>query len=409
MDKSKKIWDIVWLVILGVFTLLLLLVFILPATQSLNPFRLLTKGINAYNFAEEAEYYETNILRGLTGTADTQVYPIDYREEDCYLYLDEKEKKPYFKTYNDYEIAIESSNEPRFSRRDIEIYGTFGILAKLNGIQTSEAGEQLLSKASGSAPQSNYMPYYETKYDGKTYLSVIDFKYSEICIEKETPTEYTTLASVSGESWKKIQQTNNGQVVLKNLDGTLFFDCGYYRLVIRLKQVLLIESDEGITVVPQTPKTVVFNFNVNGHECANGVLIANEAQKNMDIQLNVINNENVVCYAAGDSVPVGAKLKLGVSLSDFIFQRRLSSMPLFSNFKISVDIYKYDVKSGEYIFVETLDCMNKMNMTYNTTVECSKENLKSGKYKLVMNYTNKKDTIVQEYEYYFVFENEVQQ
>ena len=409
MDKSEKIWNIVWLVILGVFTLLLLLVFILPATQSLNPFRLLAKGFNAYNFIEEEKYYETNILRGLTGTADTQVYPIDYREEDCYLYLDEKEKKPYFKTYNDYEIAIESSNEPRFSRRDIELYGTFGILAKFNGIQTSETGEQLLSNASDFAPQSNYMPYYETEHDGKTYLSVIDFEYSEICIEKETPTEYAKLASVSGESWKKIQQTNNGQVVLKNLDGTPFFDCGYYRLVIRLKQVLLVESDGETTVIPQSPKTVVFNFNVNGHECVNGVLIANEAQKNMDIQLNIINDENIVCYAAKDRVPVGTKLKLGVSLSDPIFQRRISSNPFFFIFKISIDVYRYDVKSGEYIYIETLDCMNEKNIAYNVTVESSKENLKSGKYKLVMNYTNKKDTIVQEYEYYFVFESEVQQ
>ena len=408
MNNNKKIEIIIWLVILGVFTLLLILAFILPSTQSLNPFSLLTKGIDAYNFTErKSEYYVTNILRGLTGTADTQIYPIDYGEEDCYIYLDEKEKKPSFKIYNDYEIAIESSNKPLFSRKDIEIYGTFGILAKFHSIQTSETGERLLNKISSLNPESNYLPYYEAEYDGKTYLSVIDFEYSEISMEKETQNGYTTLASVSNDSWKKIQQTNNGQVVLKNLDGSLFFDCGHHRLIIRLKQVLIVGNNEETTIIPQTPKTVVFNFNVNGHECANGILIANEAQKNMDIQLNVINDENIVCYAAKDKVPVGSKLKLGISLSNSIFQRHLLSKPLFVSYNIFVDIYRYDIETNEYVFIETLDCMDQTSPSYNATVECSKENMKSGKYKLVMNYTNKKDTIVQEYEYYFVFENEV--
>ena len=386
---------------LAVFMVALL---IIPATQGLSPFKLISGDLSDYNFIEESKFRGTNILEGLLGITDPYVYEMSPNEPDSFEYLDEKEKRPFFKEFNDYDVLIEAYNKPQWSSSCLEIYGPYGIEFICASAELKTAEQELLSSIQSANPNTILVPYYAAIYDGVTYISAIDLSSSILALERFDGKEYTTVATVSGDTWKEIAEKNGGIAVLRNSDGTLVFGGGSYRFTILLKQVLIDNEGGKASLKTRSPKTVVYDLSVNDHECANGVLIANNAVENMDVQLNFINDDSAVCYAPESKIYMGNTFNLGVSLSEERYRKLLGSPSAQAKLEVTVEVYRYDNESDTYIIVESKEIMDPYSMFFNKTFVFDGAEYQTGRYKIIMKYESKREHIEQEYEYYLVFE-----
>ena len=405
MENGRTGWDIFFIILACVLVLSFAVVMIIPLTQGLNPFKLMAGNVSEYNFIEQAKYRETNILEGLLGITDPSVYPMTLNEQDKFEYVDGNEKKPFFKSCNEYEVLVEAYNKPQWSDSCMEVYGPYGIEFKCGSVELSDSQNAMLTSVKEKYPDALILPYYAAENDGKTYISAVDLASSVLALEYFDGTEYKAIATVSGDTWARILESNNGIAVLRNPDGTLIFGGGKYRFTILLKQVLIDNADGEAALKVKSPKMASYDLNVNDHECSNGVLIANNAAENMDIQLNVINDESTVCYAPESKINLGKKLKIGISLSEERCRKLLGSSSARSDLKASLDVYRYDSESGVYVLIDTREVMDPYSVFLNETFVFEGEAYRTGKYKIVMNYDSKLEHIEQEYEYYLVFES----
>ena len=402
MDKELTGWDIFFIVVSGILVLCLLVVIFLPLFQGLNPFKLMVGNVSEYNFTEDSEYRNSNILNGLLGIEDPSLYPFDSNKKDKYDLLNEK--TPMFKHFNKYGIFIEAYNEPKISDDGIEIYGPCGFEIRLSSVKSSDEVLEMTSIIEARYPGYSLVPYYSTEIDESLYVSAIDLSSSSIKLEKYDGVKYETVARVSGSTWVSVMEENGGVCILRNPDGSMIFDGGEYKISLAFKQVM-IHTENGVTVHRiMSPKEELHSFNVNEHECSNGIIIANNASQNMDVQLNVINDEKTVCYAPQSRVNVGKSLNLGVSFSEERARYILGNSILNSGLGVYIEMYRYDSVTDEYVLIENRKIMDLYSTFVNKTFAFEGEQYKSGRYKIIMKYGSRLERIEQDYEYYFVFE-----
>ena len=403
--RERTGWDTFFIILTVVLSVLLIASIIIPLSHGLNTFKLIAGNQSGYNFVEKAQDRDTNILKGLLGVTDPEVYVMSLNEKDRFEYLDEKGEKPFFKEFNDYDILIEAYNEPEWSNTGLEIYGPYGIEFSCQPITLDGAQGELLSAAQGAYPTAMLIPYYTVSYHGVTYISAVDLSASTIALEYFDGEEYTAVATISGDTWKAISEKNSGVAVLRNPDGTLIFGGGSYRLTLLLKQVLIDNANGEAALRIRQPRSIVYDLRVNHHECANGVLIANNAVENMDIQLNLLNRDGAVCYAPESKISMGDSFGIGVSFSEKRHRKHLGSLLSQMGLKAFIDVYKYDHASDAYVLVESKKIMDPYTLFLNKTFVFDGADYQTGKYKLILRYSNRFEHIEQEYEYYLVFEN----
>ena len=404
MYERKSFADILFIVIYSIVGVLLLVAIILPLTQGFNPIKLAVGDVDEYNFIEEPEYRNTNILEGLLKVEDPNLYNLDMPKKQSYSYIDADESKPYHKTNINYSIKVEAYNQPFQSINGIEVYGPFGLEIDFEKIELSNDHQKLIDALTNSYPESNFVPYYSAEIDGNLYVSVVDLTSSSISLEKFTGTEFEPVVNVSNNVWRKIQEENGGTVVLRDPNGSLFFDSGKYRLNISMKQLVINKQENKIDFKVMSPCISIYNFIVNEHSCSKGILIANDSLNNLDIQLNVVNNDSVVSYSSNSRVNVGENLKLGVSFSKSRYDKMNG---LFSALGASVvlEVYRYDNLEEKYILVENEEIATGFSTFANKQFTFDSSELITGRYKILMKYNSWFETIEQEYEYYFVFED----
>ena len=401
MSESMTGWDIFFIVLSCILALCLIVTLVLPLFNGLNPFKIMVGNISDYNFAEATEFRNSNILNGLLGVEDPHIYPISNNQEDIYENDDEKKL---FKHFNDYNMFVESYNQPRFSDFGIEVYGPWGLELTLPSQESHPKLEYEFDLLSGNSLGGHLIPYYSTEIDGTTYISAIDLSASAISLEKFDGEAYTTVASISGATWETVFEQNNGVAVIRRPDGGLIFDSGEYKLTLSFKQVLLYLSNGFMDYKVMEPKMELYYFNVNEHDCSNGIIIANNAECNTDVQLNVINSEKTVCYAPRTKINVGDNLQLGVSLSESIFRELLINDLGKMGATIHVEIYRFDAIDDEYVLLDNHKVMDAYSVALNKTILCEGEDYQSGRYRIVVIYDSWLERIEQDYEYYFVFE-----
>ena len=401
-ERRQEIINNVFLTVAIISVVALLVALFIPVTQGYNPFRLLFG--DGYSFIEREEERDTNVLRGLLGASDPELYPIEISSENIYLTDSRGKEDKSFLECNSYKLYVEAYNEPHNSDRNIEIYGAFGIEFLMQKKKLSEREAELLDGVKEAYPDSIIVPYYTYKTGGVRYLSCIDISGSQLLLERVTDGERVEISSVSGAAWRKIYDKNGGVAVLRNNDGSLIFGAGEYQLTVRLKQ-LQVSDDGGLTVAIREPKTALYTFSVGAADTANGVLIASDAEKNMDFQLNAVNSDSAVCYYKGSKVTMDEGMKLGVSVSGERREKLRGISPYKLGASAKIEIYRYDFPSGEYVFAESRELSDVGRKRMNGIVTFDSCQYETGNYKIVFIYESNMEYIEQEYEYYLVFEN----
>ncbi len=403
MSSRKTGWDIFFIILSCVLVLALLVILYIPFTQGFNPFKLIFNADSKYNFIEDEQYRNTNILEGLAGEINPYIYPMSMMEDDNFEYLDSGKKNIAFKECNSYQLFIEAYNKPKFSSAGVEIYGPFGVEFKIPSVELSAKESEIMNQIQSIYSDSLLVPYYVSEENGSTYISAIDLSASSIKLEKLNSPQNTVISTVSGSTWQAILNSGRDVAILRNADNSLVFDSGEYRLSIMLKQVQIDDSKGTPALKVMLPKNSLCEFSVNVHDCANGIIIANNAWENKDIQLNVINEDTTVCYSPESKINVGKSLNLGVSLSESRY-KKLCGIAAKINVNASIEIYRLDPIKNEYDLIENRDIMEWNSIYMNKAFTFEGENYKSGKYRIVVNYDSWLEHIEQEYEYYFTFE-----
>lgn len=400
-DDGSRSYDTFLIVVATILLFATAAMCIFCAIEGFNPFKIVTGNISEYDLAPSSNMRETNILEALRADADPSLYDITLSEPDTYLYLDENERKPYFKSCNDYTLFAEAYNAPSGSERGTEIYGTFGIEFKINEKELSGKELEGFEKANGEA-YGMLIPYYSVTHDDKAYVSCVDLRGSAVMLERPTSDGYEVIATVSDASWPAIIASNGGTAVLRNTDGTLIYGTGDYRVCIYLKQQLVCYDGSELTTEIKSPENAIYNLAVNTHSCANGILNP-EGSGTLDFQVNVINEESDVAYFPGSKINVGDTLKIGVSLSQDM-QKKLSNVFSSIGARGTLDLYVYSNTEKKWVKLDSQAFAKGREDFANVTLEFASEELKNGRYKLVMSYNSLFEHIEEAYEYYFVFE-----
>jgi hypothetical protein len=181
-----------------------------------------------------------------------------------------------------------------------------------------------------------------------------------------------------------------------------FYGTGDYRVCIYLKQILVCYDGSELTTEIKSPENAIYNLAVNTHSCANGILNA-EGNGTLDFQVNVINEESDVAYFPGSKINVGDTLKIGVSLSQDM-QKKLSNVFSSIGARGTLDLYVYSNTEKKWVKLDSQAFAKGREDFANVTLEFASEELKNGRYRLVMSYNSLFEHIEEAYEYYFVFE-----
>ena len=400
-DNGYRAFDTVLLIIAMALAFVTAAACIICAVNGYNPFKAAIGDTDEYHIAPSSDKRDTNILGALITEDHPQLYDITLGEIDRYLYLDSGERNPYFKSCNVYTLLAETYNAPAVSESGTEIYGTFGIEFKMDGIELSGTALEGFDKANAAA-EGMLIPYYTVNHDGKAYLSCVDLRGSSIMLEKPGSEGYEVMCTVSDVSWPAILANNGGTAVLRNTDGTMIYGSGNYRVSIYLKQMLVTYDGTELLAEVKAPETDIYNLAVNTHNCSNGVLNAS-AGGTLDFQVNVINEENAVSYFSGSKINVGNELKIGVSLSRDM-QKKLSNVFASLGARGTLDLYVYSNTEDDWVKLDSKSFISGRESFANVTVDFASEELQSGRYKLVMTYNSLFEHIEEEYDYYFVFE-----
>ena len=146
-ERRQEIINNVFLTVAIISVVALLVALFIPVTQGYNPFRLLFG--DGYSFIERDEERDTNVLRGLLGASDPELYPIEISSENIYLTDSRGKEDKSFLECNSYKLYVEAYNEPHNSDRNIEIYG-----ARRSFLQIKQINFLCKRKSSPSARRS---------------------------------------------------------------------------------------------------------------------------------------------------------------------------------------------------------------------------------------------------------------